>query len=165
MSTHGGTRAALLGVVGLIAVLAAPSAHAATTIGVDLSTAPNNNTTCGGEGCTQATTSVGTALVAPGGFTAPSRGVIVRWRVRTSAAEQETGPVDAVFRVIAGNHGAGSSAPVVLADADAIQEFSTRIPIAGVLASASISARVISSAPLTWRPRPGTSGTRPCQTA
>ncbi len=121
-----GRWSAAAAVIGTLAV--ASPAEGATTIGQDLSEGPAGILGCAQE-CTFRAASIAPADgIAAGGLTAPMTGVVVRFSFRVTAATQEAAAIVRP-RVLRGQAGAGTSDAVILADADGIQTFATRLPI------------------------------------
>lgn len=117
-----------IGVSAIAALALASSAQAAITIGHGLGPGANGSLSCD-VACTANNGAMATASLASGGLTAPVSGVVVRYRFYIVAAAQP-GPATIAPRVIRGRSGAGTAPAVTLADADGIQEFPTRLPIA-----------------------------------
>jgi len=119
--------ALLVGVTTL--VLAAP-ASGAVTIGSNLTNSANG-TACGAPlppssgSCTLANSALALANQAPGGLTAPSSGVIVRWRIKTSGARA----FDARPRVLAGAALAASGTTVPIPAAAATVTTDARLTV------------------------------------
>jgi hypothetical protein len=106
----------------LVLATSATNADAVTTIGSDLTLAPTLGLICGG-GCTVSSRSIPGRQVS-----APTDGVIVRWRVRVDVA----GASNLKLRVVRGtgpSTGAGTSQPESTPAAAGIYTFETRLPI------------------------------------
>jgi hypothetical protein len=113
------------------ALLAFPSnSFGLVTIGSNLSDSPNILIDCLGS-CTRVQTSLRPDEQAANGFSSPTNGTVVAWRIRSAASATQQ-PV--AFRVIspAANGqftGGGSSPTVTPPDIDGVTTFATSIPI------------------------------------
>lgn len=120
---------ATLFTIGLLAIFTG-SATAATTFGSSLAHSPNNGS-CGGPGggtCGLAITDIAVDARADGGLSAPTDGVIVRWRLRGLPATSTSAIMS--LRVYRQDTVAGVSADETPALSGDIEAFDTRIPVA-----------------------------------
>jgi hypothetical protein len=120
----------LLPVIGLpLALAAASPAQGSVTIGHVLGTGTAAPINC------FPTCTLRQASLAPedglftGSLTSPTNGVVTSFQMFVVAANQD-GNLTIRLRVLRGRTGAGSSAPLTLADADGVQTFPTNLPIA-----------------------------------
>ena len=116
----------------LVALSAASLADGAVTIGGDLTTdAPRGVVQCLSTPCTVSQRAVPTSSQAPGGLTAPTDGVVVRWRLDVGSLTTPTTlrilregpkPFDDFFAV-------GTGQPTVIPTANQLSTFEMRLPI------------------------------------
>ena len=134
-SHHRKRRSLLLAVAAAaLGLLALPAASPAfTTIGSNLASGAGTNTNVGAcgspPGCTFTQFALPPANQAPGGLTAPSDGVIVRWRVQS-----DSGAAAVALRVLrpsgaSSYSGQGRSATATTAGAGGIETFATRLRV------------------------------------
>ena len=98
----------------LLALVAVPAARADVTIGNDLATAPTASVDLGAEGVT----------AVPAGMTAPSAGVITRWRVRTGSITSAVR-----LRILRAGFEVDRSAEEAAPPVDRTTVFETQVPV------------------------------------
>lgn len=111
--------------------LSASPASGAVTVGSNLAGSPGVTFNCDIDNqCTVSQATLDGALTAPGGITAPSSGVVVRWRIEVGP---QTGPMNLrVVRAAGGgmSSGGGTSGAQVTPPINMTMTYPTRIPIA-----------------------------------
>lgn len=106
--------------------LTASAATASTTIGNDLENDASNASCAGLSTCTISQQSLVASDQAAGGLTAPSNGVIVRWRLKTGSAPNS---LPARLRILDGNTALRASAWEQISVLAGAYTFATRVPI------------------------------------
>ena len=107
-----------------LALIAAPRAHAATTVGTTFLDTPT--TAACGSPCTTSTGSADPPHIAPGGLTVPTAGVLTAWRVEVGPASN---PATVAIRVIRGVFGAGRGPSESLPAAAGVYPFTARLAV------------------------------------
>lgn len=153
--------------VALAFLLIAPATSSgATTIGSNLTAAPASVFGCG-SGCTYMALALPPASTAAGGLSAPTSGVVVRWRIRSGAAPHMTSL--RVLRPAGGTSWTGvAESATVTVPASATSTFDTRLPITagdriGVDTDTAMNAQATTAGAqgAYWTPALGTSATLP----
>jgi hypothetical protein len=115
---------AVLGLV--ICLAAAPSAGAATTVGSDLSHAPNFSIVCSGG---QASCAFSQAVLPSRQVTVPADGVLVRWRSRVSFSGTRNGTLRVLRSAPGGNYTAVSHGATTSLTSGAVGSYEARLPV------------------------------------